>query len=466
MTGRPGVKVAWFRRDLRLHDNPMLLEATRGERLGALFVLDDRLLTGRRSSPNRNWYLRACLEVLREGLRARGGELVIRRGTPEKVVPAFARDIGAEAVCASRDYTPFARRRDAAVAASLEADGIRFETVPGTLAQEPDEVLQAGGAPYSVFTPFYKRWLQLPLREPLEAPRRLDGAEGVDPGELPPAGDQRFHPAAESFMEPGESAALERLQRWVDGGLAAYTNMRDRLDLDGTSRLGQDLHFGTLSPVQVIAAARASAIEGAKFVSEVAWREFYHHVLWHHPRVLNEPFQERYRDVAWRTGSADFDAWKAGLTGYPVVDAAMRELRATGYMHNRARMIAASFLTKDLLIDWRRGEEHFLRHLVDGDIANNNGGWQWAASVGTDAQPFFRVFNPVLQGRRFDPAGVYVRRWLPELAGVADKYVHEPWTMPAVEQARANCRIGIDYPAPVVDHAEARKRAIEAFRVA
>ncbi|GIW19551.1 MAG: hypothetical protein KatS3mg064_2708 [Tepidiforma sp.] len=212
--------------------------------------------------------------------------------------------------------------------------------------------------------------------------------------------------------------------------------------------------------------ARALPCDSAKFVAEVAWREFYHHILWHHPRVLREPFQQAYAAIPWRDDPAAFDAWAAGRTGYPLVDAAMRELAATGYMHNRARMVAASFLAKDLLLDWRLGETHFMRHLVDGDVANNDGGWQWAASVGTDAQPYFRIFNPVLQAKKFDPEGVYLRRWLPELRRVHDRYLHEPWTMPLHVQQAAGCVIGRDYPAPIVDHAAARDRAVYLFEQA
>jgi deoxyribodipyrimidine photo-lyase len=276
----------------------------------------------------------------------------------------------------------------------------------------------------------------------------------------PPTADQALLPA------PGEGPARDRLERWLGGRIDGYADTRNRMDQDGTSRLSQDLRWGLLSPVEVVARA-AGAVEGRRtFVSEIAWREFYAHVLWHNPRVRTEPFRPSSAAIANQRDDAAFDAWASGRTGYPVVDAAMRQLRASGWMHNRARMIAASFLTKDLLLDWRLGEAEFMRHLADGDVASNNGGWQWTASTGTDPQPWFRVFNPVLQGRRFDPDGEYVRRWIPELRRVPVARIHEPWTMSREEQAEAGVVIGREYPAPIVDHAEARDRALAVYGAA
>jgi deoxyribodipyrimidine photo-lyase len=296
------------------------------------------------------------------------------------------------------------------------------------------------------------------------------GLEGptADPEELPRA---------------GEAAARQRLEAWLAaapaGGPTTYAERRDRLDDPGsTSRLGPDLRFGLLSPVEVV--TRALSADGGsrgsrRFVSELAWRDFYAHILFHGPEMARAPFQRRYAGVSWPGGSlgdtrtsptaaGPAEAWRTGRTGFPIVDAGMRQLAATGFMHNRARMIVASFLAKDLLIDWRVGEAHFMRHLLDGDPASDLGGWQWAASVGTDAQPYFRVFNPVTQAQRFDPDGVFVRHWVPELRRVPVTRIHAPWTMTLDEQAQAGCRIGMDYPAPIVDHAEARLRAIAWFR--
>jgi deoxyribodipyrimidine photo-lyase len=265
---------------------------------------------------------------------------------------------------------------------------------------------------------------------------------------------------------PGEAAARERLERWLRRPIDSYSSSRNQLDRDGTSRLSQDLRWGLVSPNEVVERASGPGEGRRIFVQELIWREFYAHVLWHHPRVLREPFQEAFATLAYQDDPAAFRAWAEGRTGYPVVDAAMRQLRASGYVHNRARMIAASFLTKDLLADARLGEAEFMRHLTDGDVASNNGGWQWTASTGTDPQPYFRIFNPVLQARRFDPDGDYVRRWVPELAAVPTSRIHEPWTMTAAEQAEARCRIGTDYPAPIVEHAAARERALAIFTAA
>ena len=281
------------------------------------------------------------------------------------------------------------------------------------------------------------------------------------PAAPPPTADAALLPL------PGEAAARERLGRWIaSAALPAYAEGRNRLDAEGTSRLSADLKLGTLSPLEVLLAAEGPGDGRRVYVSELAWREFYVHVLWHFPHVVGSAFRPAYDAVPWIDDPAGLAAWREGRTGYPVVDAAMRQLAGSGWMHNRARMIAASFLAKDLLVDWRAGEAHFMRHLFDGDVASNNGGWQWTAGTGTDAAPYFRVFNPVSQGRKFDPTGAYVRRWVPELARVPDAYVHEPWTMPPDVQAASGCVIGRDYPAPIVDHAAARERALAAYAVA
>jgi deoxyribodipyrimidine photo-lyase len=287
------------------------------------------------------------------------------------------------------------------------------------------------------------------------------------PGTLPCAGELGFSPpeADPRFLPaPGETAARARLARWTADGLSRYAEHRDLLAADATSRLGQDLHFGLLSPVEMLERCRVPGEGPRAFVRQLCWRDFYGHVLWHWPHAASGPLHDRFEAVPWRDDPDALAAWREGRTGYPVVDAAMRQLRTTGWMPNRARMIAASFLAKDLLIDWRLGEAHFMHHLVDGDLASNNGGWQWAASTGTDAQPFFRIFNPVRQGERFDTGGEYVRRWVPELARVPDRFIHAPWTMPNAVQGEAGCRVGADYPAPIVDHSLARERAIGAFR--
>jgi deoxyribodipyrimidine photo-lyase len=474
LTGAAAPTIVWFRRDLRIHDHPALLDSVRsGAPVVALFVIDPRLLTGRFESPNRSWFLARSLDALSRQLAACGNPLVIRRGDPAMIVPAVAREVGAEAVAVSRDYTPFGRARDRAVAGALDAAGIAFRQRRGVLIHEPEDVLTGQRGAFRVFSPFHRAWERLPMRDVLPAPETIASWDDLHSDVHALDELRAVQPTADSehLLEAGAPAARERLARWIEAGPehgpAIYASTRDRLaDPHGTSRLSQDLRFGLLSPVEVAEAVRThhGDTDGPRrFLSELAWRDFYAHGLWHEPRIAREPFMARYASLRWPGTDADAEGWREGRTGYPIVDAAMRQLAATGFMPNRARMIVASFLVKDLLVDWRVGEAHFMRHLVDGDPASNLGGWQWAASVGTDAQPYFRVFNPVTQGERFDPDGEYVRHWVRELGRVPDARVHAPWTMTEAEQQTAGCRIGVDYPAPIVDHAEARLRALDLF---
>jgi deoxyribodipyrimidine photo-lyase len=456
--------IVWFRRDLRLRDHPALLAAAAGDRaVIPLYVLDPRLLAGRFASPNRTWFLLGSLRSLAVDLADLGAPLVVRVGDPAAEVPAVARETGARDVYVSRDHAPFGRARDRAVAEALAAlpTAGRLHARTGNLVHEPEAIATLGGRPYAVYSPFRRAWERVPLRSTLPPPTALRGHD-VDPGGIPdltvlgigdgPTADPALLP------EPGESAARRRLEDWLARGLAGYHRTRDRLDLaDGTSRLSADLHVGLLSPTEMVERAMAGGDgDGPRaFINELVWREFYAHVLFHRPSVRRAAARPEFDAVAWSDDEAALDAWRTGRTGYPVVDAAMRQLAATGWMPNRARMVVASFLTKDLLIDWRAGEAHFMRHLVDGDVASNNGGWQWCASTGTDAQPYFRIFNPVSQGARFDPGGEYVRRWVPELADVPTADLHDP--------ARVR---HADYPAPIVDHAEARRRALAVYGAA
>lgn len=492
----PQTAVVWFRRDLRLHDHPALADAlARADRVAPLFVLDPALITGRWSSPNRTWFMLATLAELAASLEAVGSVLVVRAGRPELVVPAFAAEVGATAVHVSRDYAPYGRARDGRVAAALLRAGVVLHAAPGNLIHEPEDLATQTGTPYRVFGPFHRAWSNLPIRMPLAAPPVIptdpalarvastaatadgrmrawvDALRDLGVGASVVAGLARPTANPELVPDPGESAARLRLERWTrptddrPPQVLDYQRDRDLLAIDGTSRMSQDLRWGLLSPVEVVTRVH-SAESGPgvhRFITELAWRDFYAHVLWHDPESARRATRRAYDRVPWRDDEAAVAAWKSGRTGFPVVDAAMRQLAATGWMHNRARMLVASFLTKDLLVDWRVGEAWFMRHLLDGDPASNNGGWQWAASTGTDAQPYFRVFDPVAQGRRFDPDGSYVRRWVPELAGVAIEYVQAPWTMPDAAQVLSRCRIGRDYPAPIVEHRDARRRAIAAY---
>jgi deoxyribodipyrimidine photo-lyase len=449
--------VVWFRRDLRVHDHPALAHAAAsGDRIAPVFVVDERLLGGRWPAANRLWFMRRAVDELGSTLAELGAPLAVVRGDPERAVCAYAEAVGAARVVASRDHSPYGRARDDRVAARLQAAGIAFDAGRGLLVHEPETIRRADGGPFAMFSPFHRVWQAQTVRDVLPAPERLagirppTGARTTINGLVGPA-----NPTADPalLLEPGETAARARLHRWAGSdALRSYDDGRDRLDRDGTSRLSQDLRWGTLSPVEVITRCGGRGTGPSRFRSEIAWRDFYAHLLAREPRVARESYRRELDDI-WTTAADDpvVEAWRDGRTGYPVVDAAMRQLRASGWMHNRARMVTASFLTKHLAVDWRVGERHFMEHLVDGDVASNNGGWQWAASTGTDPQPYIRVFNPVLQGTRHDPTGDYVRRWVPELADEPADRIHVPG-------ARNR------YPGPIVDHRAARERALAAYR--
>ena len=458
------VAITWFRRDLRLHDHPALTAAVASaDVVIPVFVFDEALLHGRWPAANRVWFMRESVVALSAALGARGAGLRVLRGRPAEVIPAFAREVGAADLFLTRDATPYGLRRDRAVAAALEGSGIAIHALRGLYVHEPNEIATRDGRPYTVYGPFRRAWDARPRRAVLQAPDRIPAPPGAVPRPDPVPEVAPPTAARALIPRPGEAAARARLARWQDGPVDAYAGARNRLDLDGSSRLSQDLRFGLLSPVEVVDRVAGSGDGRRAFTGEIAWREFYAHVLWHQPRVAREPFQPSFARLPFLEDPVAFDAWAEGRTGYPVVDAAMRQLRAAGFVHNRARMIAASFLAKHLLLDYRLGEAEFMRHLVDGDLASNNGGWQWTASTGTDPQPYFRVFNPTLQAKRFDPDGTYVRRWVPELRGIPATSIHEPWRMSAAAQAASGCRIGVDYPAPIVDHAEARARTLAVY---
>ncbi len=392
--------ILWYRRDLRVQDHPALAAAlAAADQVVPVFVVDDILLAGRWPTANRAGFMRESLVALSAELAARGAALRILRGRPLDVLPAFASETGAGDVFLTREATPYARSRDRSVAARLGQHGIEVHARSGLYVHEPDEVVTRAGNPYTVFGPFRRAWDGLPRRAVRPAPHRIPGPRRAVADEVPDLGG----PSARAALipQPGEPAARARLAAWVERRIDGYADRRNRLDADrGTSRLSQDLRFGLLSPVEVLERSAGPSEGRLRFATELAWRDFYAHVLWHHPRVLHEPFQPALATLPWRDDPDALDAWREGRTGYPVVDAAMRQLRESGYVHNRARMIAASFLAKDLLLDWRLGEAEFMRHLTDGDVESNDGGWQWSAGTGTDPQPFLRVFNQVLQGRR------------------------------------------------------------------
>jgi deoxyribodipyrimidine photo-lyase len=454
--------LVWFRRDLRVHDHPSLTDAHREcARVVPVFVLDDRLLHGRFPSRNRTWFLLESLRELRAALEDRGATLVVRAGDPAHELAKLAGASGASAVYFASDVSPFATGRDRAVVAALEDAGLEVRRRPGNFVADIGRIRTQGDTPFTVFSPFHRAWERAGRREVHGAPRRLTMPEGIHPGRIPAAPA----PEAPDPIAPGEAAARARFAAWLADGIEHYGARHDRLE-GGTSELSPAFHFGCLSAREAEERARAAGGRGAgAFVRQLAWRDFYAQVLLNHPRNAKHAHKAGFDDLEWDADAALLAAWCEGRTGFPMVDAGMRQLLHRGWMHNRARLITASFLVKDLHIDWREGERHFMRHLLCGDEAQNNGNWQWVSSTGVDPAPYFRrLYNPMAQQRRHDPDGAYVRRWCPELAGVPDAKLAEPWTMSREEQAAAGCVIGEDYPAPVVDHAEERRRAVERYR--
>lgn len=450
MAGSEDIAVVWFRRDLRLDDNPAWAAATSERRaVVPLFVLDPRLLGG--AGPYRRRQLLASVQALDYDLFDRvGGRLLVRIGDPVALVAQTASRYRAGCVYWNADVSPFATRRDGRVAKELE---VPVQSFHGTLVHPPGSVVTAKGTLSKVFGPFFKAWRRTPL-DPWPEPG--DAVVLDHPGEPLPALD------GPSPLPEGQREARARLEAFVTT-VDGYATDRDRLDRQATSRLSVDLKYGTLSPRAVLEVVGDTTPGREAFVRQLAWRDWFAHLLAEMPSLPNREMKPRYDALPWRNDPVEIAAWKGGFTGIPIVDAGMRELRETGWMHNRVRLLCASFLVKNLLVDWRIGERHFRHLLVDGDVAQNVGNWQWVAGTGPDAAPFNRVFNPVAQGRRHDPEGVYVRRWVPELAPLDGSQIHAPWELDPEELARLGVRLGDDYPSPIVDLAESRARAIEVY---
>ena len=458
--------LVWFRRDLRHYDHSALAAALAGHaEVHCAFVFDREILDALGTRADRRvTFIWDSVAELREALESLGGGLHVLHGEARSEIPALARKLRVGAVYANRDYEPDAVARDQAVAAQLREHGIHWRDCKDQVIFELDEVLTRGGEPFSVFTPYRRAWLAR-LAAPYIAPK----SAGPSPGR--PAAAHRAMPALESLGFARQELVLAA---GMSGGarawtafrqkMASYANDRNFPALQGTSRLSVHLRFGTVSIRELVRyAATLPGGDAAAWLSELIWREFFFAVLSARPDVVRQCYRREFDALAWDDDPAHWTAWCSGRTGYPLVDAAMRELAAQGTMHNRLRMVTASFLTKDLGIDWRRGERWFAAQLLDYDLAANNGGWQWSASTGCDAQPWFRVFNPVIQSRRFDPSGHYIRTWLPELAQVPDERVHAPWEMTPLEQEAADCRVGRDYPGPIVNHDAARRRTLARF---
>ena len=465
----------WFRRDLRLADNDALHAAARsGAPVIPVYVLDEE--RPRPLGGAHKWWLDKSLSALGAELRAAGSPLVLRRGETVEALLTLARESDAMRIVAGRLHSPGERDAEADLVKACDKAGIGLELHRSGLLTEPGEVTTGSGGDYKVFTPFL-RALRAKVGEVRLAPtvRKL-----LAPGKAVRSDDLdrwSLHPSRPDWSKgfnwtPGEEAAHKALNAFIKGAVSSYPRDREIPDVDGSSRLSPHLHWGELSSRQVWKAAHAAGEAHhweeavSKFTAEIAWRDFSHQVLWHHPTLATETFNPALKALKWRDAKAELKAWTKGLTGYPIVDAGLRQLWTTGWMHNRVRMIVASFLSKDLLVDWREGESWFWDCLVDGDEANNAMNWQWVSGTGPDAQPFFRIFNPVGQSERFDRRGGYIRTWVPELAKLPDADIHAPWTLPPKVLRDAGVTLGETYPKPLVDHAEARDRALKAMRAA
>lgn len=467
----------WLRQDLRLVDHRALAAAIATKRpVIPLYILDDETPGMWRPGGTSRWWLHKSLQALGEDLEGLGSRLVLRRGPALEVLMTLVDENGASGVYVSRGYEPWARKLEQEIAEHCKAKTVDFRRFAGGLLFEPEAPRTKMGAPFRVFTPFYKACLDLePPKPPLHRPKTIDGpavwpaSDRLDDWALLPSKPDWTGGMRETW-QPGEAGALACLFTFLDEAMAAYDGRRDRPDEPGTSRLSPFLHFGEISPHQcwhAVENRRASGDKGRcggrSFLRQLLWREFSYHLLCHWPDLPTNAFRPEFENFPWDRNDEALKAWQQGKTGYPIVDAGMRELWQTGWMHNRVRMITASFLVKHLLIPWQEGEAWFWDTLVDADLANNAASWQWVAGSGADAAPYFRVFNPILQGRKFDPEGEYVRRYLPELAKLGNEHLHAPWEAPADVLETAKVVLGRTYPQPIVDHREARNRALTAY---
>ncbi|MDT8387783.1 MAG: deoxyribodipyrimidine photo-lyase [Thiogranum sp.] len=469
--------LVWFRNDLRLSDHPALHTAVaQGYTAVPVYIHDESTAdTGAAS----RWWLHHSLHALQQDLQRLGSRLIILTGDSSAALLGAARDTGARTLFWNRRYDPAGTAQDQQVEAALAAAGIATQSFSAALLREPADFGKADGSPYRVFTPFWKALQKAgPPRVPLAAPATLPGIEKLPRrgvalkalGLLPASGwDRQFY----THWQPGESTAWNRLQAFLDDALLDYPQDRDRPALPGTSGLSPHLHFGEITPARIwhlaqawaAGQSRSGAIAAVEaFLRQIAWRDFAHHLLFHFPHLRERPLDARYDAFPWATDyAAALAAWQHGETGIPVIDAGMRQLWRSGWMHNRVRMLCASLLTKNLLVPWQQGARWFADTLVDADVANNSFGWQWAAGCGADAAPWFRIFNPVTQGERFDGDGSYVRRWVPELQQLPAQWIHKPWQAPAPVLAAAGVTPGENYPLPIIDLAESRTRALDAW---
>jgi len=469
--------LVWFRRNLRTGDNPPLHAAAgTGRPLVPVFVFDE--IAGLRApGDGTRWWLRRSLERLDDDLTSRGASLVVRRGPAADIIPALARECGANEVFCDKSYEPQAAANDARLARELATKGVRLTALNTALLHEPEQITTGAGGPYQVFAAFWRSVLAMePASQPLAAPDRLlplpYPIKGVRVGDLDLGNTPPDRASGlEERWGPGETGAQQTFRAFLSFNLTRYAGSSEMPGAASTSRLSPHLAFGEIGPRQIWYAVRHRMESDSEFnretalafLRELVWREFNYGLLQRYPDMAQRNIQASFDRFPWRSDEGGLAAWKEGRTGYPIVDAGMRELRQTGWMPNRIRMVVASFLTKHLLIDWRHGEAWFWSMLVDADPANNPANWQWVAGSGVDAAPYFRIFNPVRQGETFDHEGVYTRRWVPEVSGLSARYLHRPWATPLKDRTSAGLRLGDTYPAPIVDHAAARHRALDAF---
>lgn len=463
--------LVWLRRDLRLNDNAALAAALyRHDRVVPVFVFDRTILAPLPRNDRRVAFIHACLLELKQSLQGHGSDLVIADGDPCQEIPALARQFGAQAVYANRDYEPAARLRDDCIAGQLAGQGIAWHDFKDQVLFERDDILTRTGKAFSVFTPYWRAWrARLSPQDTAEhiAQARLHHLAILNESALPDLHTLGFDEPTDNLRAPTGTQGAKQLLDDFSDRIGQYQALRDFPGRKGVSYLGPHLRFGTISIRALARLALEEGSEGAEcWLKELCWREFYQQLLWHHPDLASHAFRPEFDQLPFPNDPDWFMAWCKGETGYPLVDAGMRQLNQTGYMHNRLRMVTASFLVKDLLIDWRQGEAYFAEKLLDFDLASNNGGWQWAASVGCDAQPWFRIFNPVTQSEKFDPNGRFIRRYCPELSALPDHALHAPWLAKPVELASAGVRLGIDYPLPIVEHARQRELALALFKAA
>ncbi|MFK7976337.1 MAG: deoxyribodipyrimidine photo-lyase [Halioglobus sp.] len=469
--------IYWFRQDLRLDDLPGLRAAAKtGQPILPCFVLDEETPGNWQPGAATLWWLHHSLAALGAAIEKKGGQLYLARGDTAKALGEIAAKTGAEQVFCSRQYEPWAREQEQSLHTSLADHGVELKRFSGHLLFEPETIANKQGLPFKVFTPFWRhcRALESPIvpAGPCNVKNWVSDAKGGEQleawGLLPT--QPNWAAGWETLWAPGEAAARKKLRAFLKNTVANYEEGRNFPATQSTSLLSPHLHFGEISPARIFVEAQQVAAQSTeldtaanKFLSEVGWREFSNHLLFHFPHLPESSFNKKFEGFPWAGSKAHLQAWQRGQTGYPLVDAGMRELWQTGYMHNRVRMVVASFLCKHLLVDWRAGQRWFWDTLLDADLANNACSWQWVSGSGADAAPYFRIFNPITQGKKFDKAGEYIRQWVPELAALPDKYLHEPWLAPDDVLEHTGLALGESYPEPIVDHRAARESALAAF---